>query len=426
MLGIIGAVLVFSVSILPSTDEGKQLHYSYGNLSWVYENYWHKGGTDPETYVDFSYRQLGGKPYIQDFGLSLRGLWDLDTDGDKYSGIRDQQNDTDLLVRTAYLTLQSHLGSLWGRLGRQYYDGLESFHIDGIVSEYTYGNWRFSSFVGETFSLYDTKEIKNDFAFGGDANWFGVYGTNIGVASYSAQQTLEKVGADTYFGAEIGQKISSFCKLSFKHFYVNNRPDHYQGNLHLFSEKYGTIFRTIYYRQLVSSRRKIESTSMPLLFLVSELPYEKIGFDLRQPIYEGIEIGANFTSRQLEDHRRISQFNRDYDRYAIGLYGTKIFDTSYRFDLEFARWEATHSGMSDSWNAGIGYDNDTWGLGLGSQYDLYREFLGMEQESVRSNFITGWFSPIKKFEISVRLSQDRSSFPNSNFYYLKLKVDWRF
>lgn len=155
-------------------------------------------------------------------------------------------------------------------------------------------------------------------------------------------------------------------------------------------------------------------------------PFRRVDLDLSKSIADDWNLRAGVDLRRVRDSADVGEFNRDYDRWFLGVASEESEERPWTLALTGDLWKG--SGR-DQWTWGIDagrrLGSSTRGV-VGTYYSLWKtDFaLGEEREDVRTWFARVEHEVTDELELEGRYEYEDSSL--LDFHILRVRATWSF
>ena len=335
--------------------------------------------------------------------LHLRGLlWmheDLDSDESSTNVLRDINDASGSDVRARLLNLYADIDDLWGdstlRIGRQRIEKGSVFNrIDGLSFTQRVGRWEWYLFAGARATVYD--DAHNDLVLGGGVAYRPTARTRLALDAYYGEEHrggsdevyLDPIWAifgydfprrvkedlgDNLFSLSLWQQLtenaSLFGRVSLHDGELDEISLQVTGNIPAWELSYELSYRG---RFETASDRVNDLTSFYRV-VGSYEEYDNFLAALHKVITKRLELSmeAEFHNADNDSWRTA---NRDYNRYALILAATPLFE-QVAATVALEKWDV--SGGDDTW-ALTGELSRQWKkveVTLGADYERFEDCL---------------------------------------------------
>ena len=392
-----------------------------GELTARYRDRW--GSPDWDDQDAFSYLRLG---FGEQDGKGLTGALSLrwDADLETRSNEIDDGHD-DLRVYYAYLDLNK-IEHLNFRLGRQYLDEAEGFHLTGIKGIYSapWKHLRIGLFAGQPVSYYRT--IDGDERAGG--------------LTWSLRPCEKSQLRGSWIHLEENAADSDVVTLAYRrtfgqgsNLYATARTLDFE----VFNELVGGTWQIAPANLLLTgSYRRQEDTNASRSSYFGDLstligpsrPFQQLNLGVSRPLRDLATIGVGFSRRELLDDGQ-DRGNQEFDRLFLDLFLTEKALLGFTASANFSRWQ-TDSDDSSTFSGSLSRRfGEHLQIDVGSsytKYDLHRVFdspdeIPRERFDVRSNYLRGEWRVRHRYKVRVDLDRATDSTSNDAYYEVEVR-----
>jgi hypothetical protein len=393
-----------------------------GELTARYRDRW--GSTAWEDQDIFTYLRLSyGEKSERGISGALSLRWDVDllTRANEI----DDGND-DLRFYYAYVDVKK-IDNLDLRLGRQYLDEAEGFHLTGVKGIYSapWRNLRVGLFAGQPVSFYSA--VHGDERAGG-LTWSlrpGERAQLRGSWIHLEEEASDNDVVTVSYRRGFGQGSNLYLTARTLDFEV-------------FNELVGGSWQIQPLDVLLSgSYRRQEDTNASRSTYFGDLstiigpsrPYQQLNLNLSRPLSDLATVGVGFTRRELLGAAE-NRGNQEFDRYFLDVFLTEQALRGFAANANFSRWETDRddsSTLSGSLSRRFG---DHLKVELGSVYAKYdlrrvfdaREEIPRERFDARTNYLRGEWRVRKQYRVRLDLDRTIDSTSDDAYWEAELRL----
>ena len=412
------SLLAFLIATMASAAMAETFR---GELTARYRDRWGSSGWEDEDL--FSYLRLS---YGEDGDRNVAGAVSLRWDADLLASANEiDDGSDDLRVYYAYLDLgKSQRFDL--RLGRQYLDEAEGFHLTGAKAIYNapWKHLRFGLFAGQPVSYYSS--VDGDEHAGG-LTWSlrPAERANLRGSWIHLEEELDDGDVVTLaYRQALGQGSNLYATARTLDFEV-------------FNGLLGGTWRVEPLDLLLTgSYRRQEDTNASSSRYFGDLstiigpsrPYQQLTVNVSRPFRDLASLGVGFSRRELLGDAE-SRGNQEFDRLFLDLVLTEQALAGFVASANFSRWQTDrndNSTLAGSLSRRLG---EHLRLEAGSSYAKYdlrrvfdvREEIPRERFDVRSTYLRGEWRVRERYRVRLDLDRTTDSTSDEAYYEAELR-----
>ena len=189
----------------------------------------------------------------------------------------------------------------------------------------------------------------------------------------------------------------------------------------------GSLALRATYYQLFQTQNELPDVIDPYSAVLQEyFPYRQGGLSLTSELGHDVALDLGADLRRVDDADDVGEFNRDWERYRIGLAFRDAFTRGLTLTLSADQWDGDERDIG-TWGANLDYqDEGAWRYSAGSYYSLYKYDLysNSERDDVRTYYARAVYKVGP--QLSFELGYDYEDDVFEQYHILRGGALWRF
>lgn len=422
VLAILGSASLLNAGKGQDSDESNRLRLS-GRLSTRYRAQWNRDDTDHDLlqYLNFDLTNLFTPK------LSLHGYMRAGEDVNGTQPIFDWTNyDVQDRICDLYLEANEVIPRSTFRVGRQYYDGLETVQFDGLRFLRSEARWlSWEVFGGKYVTFYD-EDLRQDTEVAGAQVTTRPFNT-ISLSAEFLRLMDFPTGDDDYVSFAFRQHLKSLNFLT-RYAVLNGKSKDLLATAYWLPGKGWEV--SAKYFLLLNTLEELSNEFDPYYPLFGPyMPFHQFDFSATKHFGNHFSLSAGYGGRQLDDERDEGIANREFNRYYASLFVTDVLTPGLGFSATFDRWVASDDEENYSFGGEITYRlRRKLNASVGTYYSKYKYDIDTITERVD---VRTWYARLRyyfnpKLYVSLRGERQDHDSPESPYGKVEIRMTYRF